>query len=140
MDVRRVELEGRMNFERWSVSALYGNYDAQPAIGILTRRQAVLGNGSVKLTQNWSLFGGLRYDIEAERINQTNVGLGYMDDCFAIRVTYSTTYGYTANPQPIHTALLQISLRTLGTTRFSQRIDNVAGTSGLPETPSGLHF
>jgi LPS-assembly protein len=139
-DVRRVELESRMSFERWSISTIYGNYDAQPEIGILTRRQAVLGSGSVKLTQNWSLFAGLRYDIEAERINQTNVGLGYIDDCFAIRVTYSTTYGYTANPQPIHTALLQISLRTLGTTRFSQRIDGVAGVSGLPESPSGLHF
>ena len=139
-DVRRVEFEGRMSFERWSLSTIYGNYDAQPAIGILTRRQAVLGTGSVKLTQNWSLFAGLRYDIEAERINQTNVGLGYIDDCFAIRVTYATSYGYTANPQPIHTALLQISLRTLGTTRFSQRVDGLAGVSGLPESSSGLHF
>src|SRR5262245_6768537 len=60
LDIRRVELEGRMSFERWSVSALYGNYDAQPAIGILTRRQAVLGSGSVKLTQTWSVLAGLR--------------------------------------------------------------------------------
>lgn len=140
LDVRRVELEGRVNFDRWSLSAIYGNYDAQPEIGILTRRQGILTTGSVKLTQNWSLFGGLRYDPEAERINQTNFGVGYIDDCFAVRVTYTTSYDYTANPQPIHTALVQISLRTLGTTRFSQRIDGLAGISGISEPFNALHF
>src|SRR5215216_5348636 len=140
LDVRRVELEGRMNFERWSVSVLYGNYDAQPEIGILTRRQGVLAGGSVKLTQNWSLSGGFRYDPEAERINQTNFGLGYIDDCFAVRVTYVTSYSYAVNPQPVHTALLQISLRTLGTTRVSQRIDTTAGFAGVSDQASALHF
>src|SRR5262249_52131586 len=127
LDVRRMELESRVNFERWSAYVLYGNYDAQPEIGILTRRQGVLVGGSLKMTQNWSLSGGFRYDPEAERINQTNFGLGYIDDCFAVNLIYSTTYGYTANPQPIHTGLLTISLRTLGTARFSQRLDAVPG-------------
>jgi len=136
-DPRRIELESRVNFERWSLSVLYGNYDAQPEIGILARRQGVLTSGSVKLTQNWSLSGGLRYDIEGERINQTNFGLGYIDDCFGVRMTYTTDYGYTANPQPIHSVILQISLRTLGTTRFSQRLDNL---SGLPDPTGSLHF
>lgn len=142
-DIRRVELESRVNFERWTLSLLYGNYDAQPEIGILTRRQGVLASGSVKLTQNWSLTGGLRYDPEVDKINQTSVGLGYIDDCFAIRATYATSYGYTANPQPIHTALLQISLRTLGTTHFSQRVDGLTGIPGLPglqDSSTGLHF
>src|SRR5262249_54480422 len=57
-DVRRMELESRVNFERWSAYVLYGNYDAQPEIGILTRRQGVLAGGSLKVTQNWSLSGG----------------------------------------------------------------------------------
>ena len=137
LDLRRVELESRVNFERWSLSVLYGNYDAQPEIGILTRRQGILTNGSVKLTQNWSLSGGLRYDIETERINQTNFGLGYIDDCFGVKVTYTTDYSYTTNPQPIHAVLLQVSLRTLGTTQFRQRVDALSG-SGDPA--SALHF
>jgi LPS-assembly protein len=136
-DVRRVELEGRVNFERWTLGVLYGNYDAQPSIGLLARRQGVLTNGSVKLTQNWSLIGGLRFDLEAERVNQTNLGLGYIDDCFGVRVTYTTDYGYTVNPQPIHSVIVQVSLRTLGTTRFTQRLD---GLSGLTDPTSSLHF
>jgi LPS-assembly protein len=137
LDPRRIELESRVNFERWSVAVLYGNYDAQPAIGILERREGVLTSGSLKLTQNWSLNGGLRYDLLGERINQTNFGLGYIDDCFGVRVSYTTDYGYTANPQPIHSVVLQVSLRTLGTTRFTQRLD---GLSGLQDPTSSLHF
>jgi len=141
LDVRTAEFESRVNFERWSVAVIYGNYDAQPDIGILTRRQAAVTTGSVKLTQNWSLSGGLRYDFEAEKINQTNFGLGYIDDCFAVKVTYTTSYGYTVTPQPIHSVLLQISLRTLGTTHFSQRVDNLVGTADQSASPFGaLHF
>jgi LPS-assembly protein len=134
LEVRRLELESRVTFERWQVSMLYGNYDAQPDIGFLTRRQGILGTGSAKLTQNWTLYGGARYDIEAAQLNQTSFGLGYIDDCFGIRVTYTTDYGYTATPSgkppdPTHSVLLQISMRTIGTTQFSQRLDNVLTTT-----------
>jgi len=128
-EARRMEFESRVTFERWSLSMLYGNYDAQPEIGFLTRRQGVLTSGSAKLSQNWTLYAGVRYDIEAVQLNQTSFGLGYIDDCFGIRVTYTTDYGYnTATgkpPEPTHSVLLQISLRTLGTTKVSQRLDNV---------------
>src|SRR5262249_51278499 len=73
-DPRTVELEGRVSFERWNMSVTYGNYDAQPDLGILTRRQAILTAASVKVSQNWSLNGNVRYDLEAERINSTSVG------------------------------------------------------------------
>jgi LPS-assembly protein len=141
LDVRTAEFESRVTFERWSVSLIYGNYDAQPDIGILTRRQAALTTGSIKLTQNWSLTGGVRYDFETEKVNQTNFGLGYIDDCFAVRVSYTTSYGYTLTPQPVHSVLLQISLRTLGTTHFSQRVDGLSGITDQGSAPfSSLHF
>ena len=143
-DVRTVELEARAQFERWSVSALYGNYAAQPELGTLTRRQGILTTGSVKLTQNWSLFGGLRYDIESQQLNQTSLGLGYIDDCFGIRMTYQSSYGYDYNPltppEPQHTVVLQISLRTIGTTRFNQRLDTLTGITDTNSTTNPLHF
>ena len=82
--VRRVEVEGRANFDRWQLTALYGNYDKQPEIGFLERRQAVTGQVTFKFTQNWSVLASARYDIEAKQINQHRFGLGYIDDCFAI--------------------------------------------------------
>ena len=47
--VRRVEVEGRANFDRWQLTALYGNYDEQPEIGFLERRQGVTGTGHVQV-------------------------------------------------------------------------------------------
>ena len=137
-DPRTVELESRVAFERWNMSVIYGNYDAQPELGILTRRQAVLTSASVKLTQNWAINGTVRYDLEAERINTTSVGFGYIDDCLAVSLTYNTYFGYTTIPTPIQSVMLTISLRTLGTSRISQSL-TTSSLSTLDPTQS-LHF
>ena len=42
--VERFEAEGRANYDRFSVSLLYGDYAAQPDIGYLTRREGVLAS------------------------------------------------------------------------------------------------
>jgi LPS-assembly protein len=124
LSVQRAEFEGRATFDRWSISALYGNYAAQPDIGFLTRRDGILGTASVKLTPNWSLLGAARYDIGSEQVDQLRAGLGYIDDCFAISVTYIKDYSYSGTaPATVNdTVMLQISLRTLGTGAFSQGI------------------
>ena len=62
--VKRTELETSANFDRWSVSLLYGDYAAQPNIGFLERRQGLLGSGSVKLNANWVLRGSALYDLQ----------------------------------------------------------------------------
>ena len=55
--------KARANFDRWSVSVLYGDYAAQPELGFLTRREGILASASVKLTQNWlaTARGALRH-------------------------------------------------------------------------------
>ncbi len=55
--VRRTELEASANFDRWSASLMYGDYAAQPDIGLLDRREGLLASGSVKLDANWVVRG-----------------------------------------------------------------------------------
>src|SRR6185312_14589098 len=69
-EAKRTELEARANYDRWSVSLLYGDYAAQPEIGFLTRRQGILGSTSIKLDANWVLSGAARYDINAGKFDQ----------------------------------------------------------------------
>ncbi len=129
LDVNRFEAEGSASFNRWSVALTYGDYAAQPDLGFLTRRRGILGTGSVKVTSNWVVSGGARFDLEAQKINQYQVGAGYVDDCYVMAVNYVTAYNYpvgTALPQLNHTIMLQIGLRTLGMTSFSE---SVAGSS-----------
>ena len=112
--LRRLEIEGRANFDRWGVSVLYGNYDAQPQLGFLNRREGILGTGSVKVDTNWVVTGAARYDIDATKFDQLRFGVGYIDDCFIMSINYITDYTYSGNVQTNHSVMFQVSLRTLG--------------------------
>ncbi len=128
--IRRVEVEGRATFDRWQLTGLYGNYDAQPEIGFLERRQGVTGQITFKFTQNWSVLASARYDLQANQINQTRIGLGYIDDCFAISLNYLTDYNYSGTTTTDNKILLVINLRTIGGSSFSQ--------STTPSSTGGL--
>jgi LPS-assembly protein len=128
-ELKRLELETAVTFDRWNLSVLYGDYAAQPDIGFLDRRQGVLGSASVKLDANWVLFGGARYDINAKKFDQTTLGLGYIDDCLILAVNYITGYSYSGDTVVTNNQImLQLSLRTLGTTSVSQGLN--ANTNG----------
>jgi LPS-assembly protein len=128
--VKRTELEASATFNRWSVSALYGDYAAQPELGFLDRRQGLLGSASVKLDANWVLLGAARFDLKADKFDQTRLGLGYIDDCLILALNYITNYTYgTGTPTIDHAVMLQLSLRTLGGTSVSQSVGG--GVGGL---------
>jgi len=112
--VQRMEVEGRANFDRWSLSVLYGSYAAQQEIGFLDRRQGVLTSSSIKLDANWAAIGAVRYDLIANTFDQTRFGLGYIDDCFMLSANYVTDYTFSGNAKTSHTILLQFALRTIG--------------------------
>jgi LPS-assembly protein len=118
-NVQRFEAEAKANFDRWSVSMLYGDYAPQPDLGYLTRREGLLGSGSVKVAANWVVTGAARWDLQADKINQYVIGAGYVDDCFVLAANYITSYNYatpTTPPVLSHAYMLQIGLRTLATT------------------------
>ncbi len=126
-DVRRFELETQANFGRWSASVLYGDYDAQPELGFLARRQGILGTSSIKLDANWVLSGSARYDLNAGKLDQTRIGVGYIDDCVLLALNYITSYAYSGNPNVDHRVMLQLTLRTLGGQSFSQGVGGIGG-------------
>jgi LPS-assembly protein len=118
-NTERFEAEARANYNRWSVSLLYGNYAPQPELGYLTRREGILASGSVKIAANWVATGSARWDLAANQINQYVIGAGYVDDCFVLGLNYVTSYSYSAGATPPalnHAILFQIGLRTLGGT------------------------
>jgi LPS-assembly protein len=114
--IQRFEAEAKANFDRWSVSILYGDYAPQPDIGYLTRREGILVSGSVKVASNWVAQGAARWDLVANQINQYVVGAGYVDDCFVLAANYVTSFSYaTTTSPPIlgHAFMFQFGLRTL---------------------------
>jgi LPS-assembly protein len=123
-NVQRFEAEAKANFDRWSVSVLYGDYAAQPDIGFLTRREGILVSGSVKVASNWVATGAARWDLVANQINQYVVGAGYVDDCFVLAANYVTSFAYSTTTSPPilgHAFMLQLGLRTLAGTNTSSQ-------------------
>jgi LPS-assembly protein len=121
LNVQRFEAEARANFDRWSVSMVYGNYAAQPDLGYLVRREGLLSSASVKVAANWVVTGAARWDLAANKINQYVVGAGYVDDCFTLAANYVTSYSYgVAGTAPVlsHTVMFQLGLRTIATSSF----------------------
>jgi LPS-assembly protein len=129
---QRMELETSANFGRWNATVMYGDYAAQPALG-LDQRQGILANGRYKLNENWVLLGGALYDIRAEKLSQTQIGMGYIDDCLILALNYMTSYSYSGSTSANNTIFLQLSLRTLGGGSVGQ------GTSGISNGFPGLH-
>ncbi len=130
--VQRTELEARAKYDRWNLSLLYGDYAAQPGLGFLDRRQGVLGAAAVKLDANWVLRGSALYDVKNSKFASNMIGIGYIDDCLILGLNYITNYSYGTGAAVLnHTVMLQLSLRTLGTTSVSQA---VGGTNGLGGT------
>jgi LPS-assembly protein len=125
--LQRSELEAVASFGRWTTTLMYGNYAAQPAIGFLERREGVLGTARVKLNPNWVLLGAARYDLRADQVSQTQIGVGYIDDCLILALNYITDYAYSGSVSVNHTYMMQVSLRTLGGNTSGQ-------TSGLDRT------
>jgi LPS-assembly protein len=112
--LRRTELETTANFGRWTTSIMYGSYAAQPELGFLDRREGILGNGRLKVTPNWVLLAAARYDLRAHQLSQTQIGVGYIDDCLILALNYITDYAYSGSVSVNHTFMAQVSLRTLG--------------------------
>jgi LPS-assembly protein len=118
----RFEAEGKANFDRWSVGLTYGDYAPQADLGYLTRREGLLGSGSVKVASNWVVTGAARWDLVANQINQYVVGAGYVDDCFVLAANYVTSFSYATTTSPpvlSHAFMLQLGLRTIANTASS---------------------
>ena len=129
--LQRTELETVANFGRWTTTVMYGNYAAQPLIGFLNRREGVLGTARLKVNPNWVLMGGAGYDIHAKSITQTQIGVGYIDDCLILALNYITSYAYSGSVSVNHTYMMQVSLRTLGGNTNS-------GSGGLGAAPGAF--
>jgi LPS-assembly protein len=129
-NVRRTELETTANFGRWTTSIIYGDYAAQPEIGFLTRREGILTSARFKVTPNWVLIGAARWDLLARQVSQTQMGVGYIDDCLILALNYITDYAYSGSLTVNHSFMMQVSLRTLGGTTTNQGAS--ALNSGVP--------
>jgi LPS-assembly protein len=110
-DANAVETNVTMRNNRLSLTGQYAYYDSQTALGLTQVRHQAAAQTSIKLDDNWRLFGGIRYDLEDNITLNRNIGLGYSNECFIFDLAY--TESFDRNGERSGGINFNISIRTL---------------------------
>ena len=130
----RQDAGAQLNLGPLSANAVYAYLNTDPTNGIDTAQQDVYGSLNIRLTDRWSVGGGIRYDLDADEIASDMFQVRYGDECFVLTATY--TDNYYVNPDIVdgQTLMLRFELKHLG--EFGYSTDVLSGTS-ISEQQSG---
>lgn len=92
---------------------------AQPDLGDPDNRQEVQGTGSLRIQDNWRLFGSLRYDLQNKNVVTDGLGIGYDDESFSLSLAYAEDRSQTGGVPVDRTVFLRLGLRTIGDAQLS---------------------
>jgi len=111
LDDQSYTVQAKLGFLQAGVS-----YEAMPALPYfgLTAREEVSGFGALKLTDQWSVYGDLRYDFELGTFIRNSVGIQYADECVIYAITYQQTNVQIQDIKPNTSVLLTIGIKGFG--------------------------
>ncbi len=113
------EAFANFTLERLSASLGYAYVDSAPSAGRFDTIEQVEGDASFRLGEAWSLFGGIKYDLENEVFLSKSAGIAFDCDCMSAKLTYSETNTTDLGDETDRTLKLSVELRTIGSTDFS---------------------
>ena len=88
------------------------------------------GRLGLRLTDNWSVAGMMRYDIDAKDRIQDQIQLKYSDECFVLTASYTETFveNTALDLRPDRTLMLRFELKHLGEYSYkTDQLDHVFG-------------
>ena len=105
-------LQTKLGFFQGTLS--YVSVQAQPELGFPNSRDEIAGFAAVKLNDEWTVFGDLRYDIELSQWVRNSAGIQYADECFILSVTYQQTYISYLDLVPSTSVLVRVGIKGFG--------------------------
>ncbi len=122
--VNRLQAQASAIYGPLVSSVAYAFLDAQPNVGIVDRREELLGSASLRLQDNWRVFGSMRYDLQNSNIVQDGIGVGYDDEGFSLSMSYSEDRSRNDGDTTNKVLFFRVGLRTLGNTQFQSNSMN----------------
>ena len=114
LDLNRAEVDLTVNKTDYSFRGAYVFTEAQPNYRFDQDRHEVTGSGSIRLDENWRVFGEAAYDIENDELFRHGVGIGYENDCFSFSISYTDNNNRTTGENTGQTIGFSLGLRTIG--------------------------
>ncbi len=135
-ELKRIEASAALAYDRFGANVTYARFAPQPQLGFDRRREGLALNGSVKITDYWTLQGGVVFDLdigEAQRaagktafandfqIASSSLGLTYADECttFSANWTRSNSLTLAGLADTNDTFMFRLDLRSLGDVSYS---------------------
>ncbi len=115
-----------------SVGPLYGaasyvDAKAQPELGFNDDREEFSGLAALRLSEFWTLFADVRYDIADDQFIRDSVGIRYADECFVLSVTYAQQFIEDGDIKPDESVLVRFELKGVGSS--SETTDSIGEIS-----------
>jgi len=144
LKMKRLEVESTVNLPLGSVTAIYGNYAAQPELGWDRRREGLMTVARVNVSTNWHVSGNVLFDLDRYltdraiananpaaplpyknspfRLASFGAGFGYMDECTLLTFNYSRSISESvgARDKNVQLFMLRLELKHLGEINYSQ--------------------
>jgi LPS-assembly protein len=105
--------------DRFSTSLGYINVGSAPTAGRANAIEQVEANTSFKFTEAWSLFGGIKYDLNNDQFLSKTAGVAFDCDCMGATLSYTETNSIDLGTSTDRTLRLSVELRTIGKTSVS---------------------
>lgn len=133
LDLERTDIGTWSKYGPLELSINYADVTFTPGFYPNQPSEEILSTGALALTEDWSLIGNVRYDLENSRPIADGVGVRYQDDCFMLAFTYEKTYIQDQDIKPDDLFLVNIALKYLGTYGFetSAFSDNTTSSGAL---------
>ena len=106
----RTEVDAGYNQYPINLSASYLSLKNDP---VLASREVVTGNGSLNLTQEWSLVGSTSRDLRQDQTVTASGGLSYKNECVTITTMVGKDYTSLLDIKPSLTFWFNVSLKNL---------------------------
>lgn len=138
LDLRRADISARFAFGALTTQATYTFQDAtlfrdldDPTAVVDQDQQDIIASAGLKLSDRWTVFGAVRYDLDEGTRLTDSVQLRYGDDCFAVSLTYNETF--IVDPlrdlNEDQTVMVRFEFKNLGEYKYkTDPLDHVYGT------------
>jgi len=110
--VRRHELYLTGIYDRSTLQISYVQLPAELVTLGLPRREEITAQADINFYENWQAFGAIRRDLLAGQMLDTELGLGYEDECLGISVAYRRKFTTDRDLPPSTSVILRFNLKT----------------------------
>jgi len=110
--VRRHEVYLTGIYNRSTLQISYVQLHAEEVTLGLGAREEINAQADINFYRNWQAFGAIRRDLLAGKMLDTELGLGYEDECLGVSVAYRRKFTTDRDLPPSTSIILRFNLKT----------------------------